>query len=56
MPSSRELAVGYGELAFAILIWQRRNEFGTRAQLIEAERRLTILADELQAVGYKVGT
>lgn len=49
-----ELAVGYGELAYAILSWQVRNESGTRAQQIEAERRLTILADELMAVGYSL--
>jgi hypothetical protein len=49
-----ELRAGYGELAYAILLWQLRNESGTRAQQIEAERRLTILADSLRAVGYEL--
>ena len=48
------LAAGYGELAYAILVWQLRHESGTRAQQIEAERRLTILADSLRAAGYDI--
>jgi len=50
----KELAIGYGELAYAILLWQLRNEQGTRAQQIESERRLSVLADSLVAVGYSL--
>jgi hypothetical protein len=49
-----ELRAGYGELAYAILLWQLHHESGTRAQQIEAERRLTILADSLRACGYEL--
>lgn len=48
------LAAGYGELAYAILLWQVRHENGTRRQQIEAERRLTIMADVLKAAGYEL--
>lgn len=42
----------YGELAYAILLWDLRNQQGTRGQQIDAERRLHLLAQELKAVGY----
>jgi len=50
----KELAIGYGELAYAILLWDLQNTSGTRAQQIAAERRLKILADQLRAVGYEL--
>jgi len=50
----KELAIGYGELAYAILLWQLRNEQGTRSQQIDAERRLSGLADSLVACGYSL--
>lgn len=50
------LAAGYGELAFAILVWEKRQQVGTtRAELIEAEQKLKDLAESLRAAGYRVG-
>lgn len=46
------LASSYGELAYAILLWQLHHESGTRSQQIESERRLTVMADALRAAGY----
>lgn len=45
----------YAELAFAILFWDRYNRTGTRAQQIDTERTLHLLAQELMAIGYKLG-
>ena len=46
------LANSYWELAYSILLWQLHHESGTRAQQIESERRLTVMADSLRAAGY----
>lgn len=44
----------YGELAHAILLWDLRSREGTRAQQIESEHRLHVLARELNAIGYEL--
>lgn len=45
----------YGELALAILVWDRANREGLRSDLIAAERRLTMLAGLLEEAGWKLG-
>lgn len=45
----RRAAVSYGEIAFAVLQWTKRQEAGTtRAQVIEAERLLRDLSVRLE--------
>jgi hypothetical protein len=46
----------YGELAYAILVWDKyRHGEGTRSQQIDSERRLAMVADILRATGYNIG-
>lgn len=44
----------YGELAHAILVWDLCHRTGTRRQQVDAERKLSIIAEELRRVGYDV--
>lgn len=51
-----ELQVAYSELAYALLVWTKRQDPGhTRQQVIDAEQRLRELSRKLNAAGYVVG-
>ena len=57
MDDGHKLAVGYAELAFAILVWDNRQEPGTcRSKQLLAELKLKSLAKALRDVGYRVGS
>ena len=42
------------EVVKAILLWDKANKGGTRRDQVDAERRLAVLAKELEDIGYKL--
>lgn len=49
-----DMTRAYTELAVAILVWNRANENGVRADVVEAEKALVRYAVALQEAGWKL--